>query len=70
MIYRVNKILCYVFDVVKKEIQLICVSFKMSNEDLETIKEAIRLVSSSYGLEPYTVFIIVNPELRAKLQPA
>jgi hypothetical protein len=50
MIYRVNKILCYVFDVVKKEIQLICVSFKMSNEDLETIKEAIRLVSSFYGL--------------------
>jgi hypothetical protein len=50
MIYRVNKIMCYAFDVVKKEIQLICVSFKMSNEDLETIKEAIRLVSSFYGL--------------------
>jgi nitroreductase len=45
-------------------------SKKVSNEDLETIKEAIRLISSSYGLQPYTVFIIENPELRAKLQPA
>jgi nitroreductase len=45
-------------------------SKKVSNEDLETIKEAIRLTSSSYGLQPYTVFIIENPELRAKLQPA
>ena len=26
--------------------------------------------SSSYGLQPYKVFIIENPELRAKIQPA
>ncbi len=43
---------------------------KISAEDLNTIKEAIRLTSSSYGLQPYKVFIIENPELRAQLQPA
>ena len=43
---------------------------KISNEDLNTLKEAIRLSSSSYGLQPYTVFIIENPDLRAKIQPA
>lgn len=43
---------------------------KVSAEDLNTIKEAIRLSASSYGLQPYKVFIIENPELRAQLQPA
>lgn len=43
---------------------------KISNEDLNTLKEAIRLSSSSYGLQPYTVFIVENPDLRAKIQPA
>ena len=43
---------------------------KLSNEDLETLKEAIRLTASSYGLQPYKVFIIENPEIRAKIQPA
>jgi len=43
---------------------------KISNEDLDILKEAIRLSSSSYGLQPYTVFIIENPDLRAKIQPA
>lgn len=43
---------------------------KISNEDLDTLKEAIRLSASSYGLQPYKVFIVENPELRAKLQPA
>lgn len=43
---------------------------KVSAEDLATIKEAIRLSASSYGLQPYKVFIIENPELRAQLQPA
>ncbi|THF52672.1 NAD(P)H-dependent oxidoreductase [Flavobacterium supellecticarium] len=42
---------------------------KISNEDLETLKEAIRLSASSYGLQPYKVLIIENPEVRAKLQP-
>lgn len=43
---------------------------KISNEDLNTIKEAIRLSSSSYGLQPYKVIIVENPELRAKILPA
>ncbi|UPQ79032.1 NAD(P)H-dependent oxidoreductase [Flavobacterium azooxidireducens] len=44
-------------------------SKKISSEDLETLKEAIQLSTSSYGLQPYKVFIIENPELRAKIQP-
>ncbi len=43
---------------------------KISNEDLDTLKEAIRLSSSSYGLQPYQIIIVENPELRAQLQPA
>lgn len=45
-------------------------SKKISTEDLNTLKEAIRLSSSSYGLQPYKVIIVENPELRAKVQPA
>ena len=43
---------------------------KVSTEDFEILKEAIRLSASSYGLQPYKVFIIENPEIRAKIQPA
>ncbi len=43
---------------------------KITIEDLNTLKEAIRLSSSSYGLQPYKVIIVENPELRANLQPA
>lgn len=43
---------------------------KISKQDLEILKEAIRLSASSFGLQPYRVLIIENPELRAKLQPA
>lgn len=43
---------------------------KISTEDLNTLKEAIRLSSSSYGLQPYKILIIESPELRAKIQPA
>jgi nitroreductase len=42
---------------------------KISNQDLETLKEAIQLSASSYGLQPYKVLIIENPEIRTKLQP-
>lgn len=42
---------------------------KISKVDLEKIKEAIRLSASSYGLQPYQVFIVENQELRANLQP-
>lgn len=43
---------------------------KISTEDLKILKEAIRLSSSSYGLQPYKIIIVENPELRAKIQPA
>ena len=43
---------------------------KISSEDLSILKEAIRLSSSSYGLQPYQVFIIESKDLRAKIQPA
>lgn len=42
---------------------------KISEQDLETLKEAIRLSSSSYGLQPYKVIIVENQELRKQLQP-
>ena len=43
---------------------------KISTEDLNILKEAIRLSSSSYGLQPYKEIIVENPEIRALLQPA
>ncbi|WP_180266583.1 nitroreductase family protein, partial [Flavobacterium psychrophilum] len=43
---------------------------KVSATDLETLKEAIRLSTSSFGLQLYKVIIVENPEVRAKLQPA
>lgn len=43
---------------------------KISDSDLEILKEAIRLSSSSYGLQPYKVLLVESPELRAKIQPA
>lgn len=43
---------------------------KISTEDLNTLKEAIRLSSSSYGLQPYQIIIVENPEVREKLLAA
>lgn len=43
---------------------------KVSQEDLETILEAIQLSASSYGLQPYEVFVVTDAALREKLQPA
>jgi nitroreductase len=43
---------------------------KVSQEDLNFLKEAIRLSTSSYGLQAYKILIIENPEIRAKLLPA
>ncbi len=44
-------------------------SKKVSEEDLATLLEAVQLSASSYGLQPYHVFIITDTELRKKLQP-
>lgn len=45
-------------------------SKKITADDLAFLKEAIRLSTSSYGLQPYKVFIVENSELRAKLVAA
>ncbi len=41
---------------------------KISNQHLHTLKEAIQLSVSSYGLQLYKVLIIENTETRKKLQ--
>ena len=43
---------------------------QISEEDLKTLLEAIRLSPSSYGLQPYHIFIIKDIELREKLKAA
>jgi nitroreductase len=43
---------------------------KVSAEDLATLKEAIQLSASSFGLQLYKVIVVENPELRAQLQGA
>lgn len=41
---------------------------KISQEDLDTLKESLRLTPSSYGLQPWKFLIIENKELRSKLR--
>lgn len=43
---------------------------KVSAHNLATLKEAIRLSPTSYGLEMYKVFVIEDTQLLQKLQPA
>lgn len=45
-------------------------SKKVSDQDLNTLLEAARLSPSSYGLQPYHVFIVTDGEIRKRLQPA
>jgi nitroreductase len=45
-------------------------SKKVSKEDLETLKDAVRLSVSSIGLQPYKVFIVETDEMRSKLKAA
>ena len=45
-------------------------SKEISDEDFATLKEAVRLSVSSYGLQLYKVLIIEDEEMRKKLQPA
>lgn len=42
---------------------------KIKLDALETLLEATRLSASSYGLQPYHIFIIEDLELRNKLKP-
>jgi nitroreductase len=43
---------------------------KVSEEELEKLLEAIRLSASSFGLQPYKVLVVTNPEIRAELRKA
>lgn len=44
-------------------------SKKVSSDDLQKLKEAVRLSVSSYGLQLYKVLIIENSEIREQLKP-
>ncbi|MCM4169691.1 NAD(P)H-dependent oxidoreductase [Arenibacter sp. H213] len=45
-------------------------SKKVSPEKLESLLDAISLSASSYGLQPYEIFVIEDKEVREKLRPA
>lgn len=43
---------------------------KVPSEKLEIILEAIQLAPTSIGLQPFTVMVVEDPEMRAKIAPA
>ncbi|MBU0696236.1 MAG: NAD(P)H-dependent oxidoreductase [Bacteroidetes bacterium] len=43
---------------------------KLSEEQLQLLKQAVQLAPSSYGLQPYQVLIVSNPEIKEKLKEA
>ncbi len=43
---------------------------KVPQEKIDQILEAIRLAPTSFGLQPFSVIVIENEELRKKIQPA
>lgn len=44
-------------------------SKKVSEQNIDYIKEAVQLSASSYGLQPYKILEIRNPQLREELKP-
>lgn len=42
---------------------------KVSDQDLQSIKESICMAPTSFGLQPFEVKIITDPEVLAKLRP-
>jgi len=45
-------------------------SKKISDEQLAVLEEAILLAPSSFGIQPYKVFVITDREVRERLKPA
>ena len=45
-------------------------SKKIDQSKIDLLKEAVNLTASSYGLQPYKVLIITDPEVRQKLREA
>ena len=43
---------------------------KLTTEQINYVKEAISFIPSSYGLQPYKVLEITDPQIRAKLKEA
>ncbi|MBC7650625.1 MAG: nitroreductase family protein, partial [Deinococcales bacterium] len=43
---------------------------KVSSEKLDIILHATQLAASSYGLQPYTILVINNEEVKKQLSPA
>lgn len=43
---------------------------KVSDENVSAILDATRLSASSFGLQPYTILVVSNQEIKAKLQAA
>ena len=43
---------------------------KLTETDLEFLKDAMQLSASSYGLQPYEILVIEDKALREKLKPA
>ena len=41
---------------------------KLSDDQINTILEAVRLSASSYGLQPWRIIVVKNPELREKIK--
>ena len=45
-------------------------SKSISDQDIEKLKEIVKLSPSSWGFQFYKIFVITNPELKQKLLPA
>lgn len=43
---------------------------EIQQEDLNTLLESVQLTASSYGLQPYEVIVVKDPEVRKKLKAA
>ena len=43
---------------------------KLSNEQLDILLKSIELTPTSFGIQAYKVFLVTNPEIRAKLKVA
>ena len=45
-------------------------SRKVSDTDLDSIIEAIRMTPTSFGMQPYHFYIVTNQEMKEKIQAA
>lgn len=43
---------------------------KIESTKIEALLSAIQLSASGFGLQPYQILVIENPEIKAKIQPA